>query len=161
MTPLRLLSVSVFALAITACSNTESTEHSYDTSGNAGQGGVAQGATPPVTQAANPIYDTPAAYEESAGPKPSAEAIVDPGLSTPRSTASKPANGIKPSAAKPAGERTPSAPVSGGTTHTVVKGDTLGGIAKKYGVSQAALKKANNMSNDTVVLGKQLQIPAH
>ena len=44
--------------------------------------------------------------------------------------------------------------------HTVVRGDTLWGLGKKYNVSVAAIKSANNMTKDTVVLGSKLQIPA-
>ncbi len=44
-------------------------------------------------------------------------------------------------------------------SHTVVSGDTLSGIARKYGVSNAALRSANNMSSDTVRLGAKIVIP--
>ena len=44
--------------------------------------------------------------------------------------------------------------------HIVVAHDTLGGIAKHYKVPIASIKKANNMTNDTVILGKKLIIPA-
>jgi LysM repeat protein len=58
---------------------------------------------------------------------------------------------------------TPGAPaaaaVAANTSHTVVRGDTLGGIARRYGVSGTAIKQANGMTSDTVVLGKQLAIP--
>jgi N-acetylmuramoyl-L-alanine amidase len=53
----------------------------------------------------------------------------------------------------------PAAAPTASTTHTVVRGDTLGGIARRYGASSAAIKQANGMSSDTVVLGKQLVIP--
>jgi peptidoglycan endopeptidase LytE len=43
----------------------------------------------------------------------------------------------------------------------VVKGDTLGGIARKYGTTVAAVKQANAMTSDTVVLGKKLKIPGN
>jgi LysM repeat protein len=52
-----------------------------------------------------------------------------------------------------------SAPASGGKVHTVVKGDSLGRISSKYGVSMDAIKKANGMKSDTVVLGSKLRIP--
>lgn len=63
-------------------------------------------------------------------------------------------------------ETAPSAPTAssssaiGATTHTVVKGDTLWGISRKYGVSVDAIKRANGMTKDTVVLGTTIQIPA-
>ena len=54
----------------------------------------------------------------------------------------------------------PSTPARAQTNHTVVRGDTLWGLSRKYGVSMDAIKQANNMRNDTVVLGTTLVIPA-
>lgn len=44
------------------------------------------------------------------------------------------------------------------TTYKVVKGDTLWGIAKKYGVSVSALQKANNLSSSTIYIGQSLKL---
>lgn len=44
--------------------------------------------------------------------------------------------------------------------HTVVRGDTLSGLSKKYGASVASIKKANGLNRDTIVLGAKLKIPA-
>lgn len=52
-----------------------------------------------------------------------------------------------------------SAPAAGGKSYTVVKGDTLSSIARKNGTTAAAIKQANGMSSDTVVLGSKLRIP--
>ncbi len=52
------------------------------------------------------------------------------------------------------------APAASAKAHTVVRGDTLWGLGKKYGVSVDAIKRANGMTRDTVVLGSTLQIPA-
>lgn len=43
--------------------------------------------------------------------------------------------------------------------HEVQKGETLSLISRKYGVSVADLKKANNLKSDQVALGQQLSIP--
>jgi LysM repeat protein len=51
------------------------------------------------------------------------------------------------------------APAAGPRSHTVVSGDTLWGLSKKYGVSIDAIRAANNISGDTVVLGTSLNIP--
>jgi LysM repeat protein len=59
-----------------------------------------------------------------------------------------------PAAARPR----PAAPAA--RTHTVVSGDTLFGIARRYGVSPAAIRLANNLRDDTVRLGQTLTIPA-
>lgn len=49
---------------------------------------------------------------------------------------------------------------AGASTHKVTKGDTLGGIAKRYSVSISKLKSANNLSNDNIKIGQTLTIPA-
>ncbi len=61
----------------------------------------------------------------------------------------------------PATASTPPTPQRQSTSHTVVRGDTLWGLSRKYGVSIDAIKQANNMRNDTVVLGSTLVIPAN
>ena len=43
--------------------------------------------------------------------------------------------------------------------HTVVRGDTLTKIARAYQVGVPAIKKANGMRNDVIMLGQQLKIP--
>ena len=47
-----------------------------------------------------------------------------------------------------------------GRTHTVASGDTLGKIARRYGVTTEALMRANNLTNpDYVRAGQTLTIP--
>lgn len=45
------------------------------------------------------------------------------------------------------------------TTYTVVKGDTLYGIANKFGVDVNTLKDINNLTSNTLSIGKKLKIP--
>jgi membrane-bound lytic murein transglycosylase D len=47
-----------------------------------------------------------------------------------------------------------------GRNYTVVDGDTLGSIARKFGTTVQALKQANNMTNDFLSIGMVLKIPA-
>lgn len=57
----------------------------------------------------------------------------------------------------------PPPPVSAtASTHTVVKGDTLWGLSRKYGVSVDAIRAANGMAagDTTVRLGQSINIPA-
>ena len=61
-----------------------------------------------------------------------------------------------PAAAQPSAP----APAPRATVHTVVRGDTLWGLSKKYNVTVDAIKQANGMTRDTVVLGAKLKIPA-
>ena len=85
----------------------------------------------------NPVYDTPAAYEES-GTQATAPAIgIDPAA---------------PAQTSPSGN-------GAATIHTVVRGDTLSGLSAKYRVPAASIKQANRMTNDTVVLGRKMVIP--
>ncbi len=46
------------------------------------------------------------------------------------------------------------------TVHKVRKGDNLSKIAKRYGVTVAAIKKANNLSTDNISIGQKLKIPS-
>lgn len=158
MSPIRLLAVTTTALAFSSCFN-KSANEGYDTSNPYGapQSGADQGSASapyqPVNPPANQTYDTPAAYEENSSPSaPTPDtALIDPGVSKP----SRPAN------SRPAPQLPPAKLPASGTDHVVVKGDTLGGIARKYGTTPAAIKQANAMTSDTIVLGKKLKIPAH
>lgn len=51
------------------------------------------------------------------------------------------------------------APKPKNVTHTVRRGDNLSKIAKKYGVTVAAIKRANNMAGDNIQSGQKLKIP--
>ncbi len=44
-------------------------------------------------------------------------------------------------------------------TYTVVKGDTLYGIASKYDISVDELKRLNNLTSNTLYIGQQLKVP--
>ena len=46
------------------------------------------------------------------------------------------------------------------TIHVVRQGDSLSVIALRYRVSMASIKRANNMSTNTVRIGQKLKIPA-
>jgi LysM repeat protein len=57
---------------------------------------------------------------------------------------------------------TPTTPVTArtATTHTVASKETLFAIARRYGLSAADLKAANQIGDNTVKVGQVLQIPA-
>ena len=44
--------------------------------------------------------------------------------------------------------------------HTVVKGDTLYGLSRRYGVSISAIQRANKLSGTNIRIGATLLIPA-
>lgn len=136
MTPIRILAPSFIAFAIVSCASQKN--DAYDTSNPYG---VADGGAvnPPV----NPVYDTPAAYEESS---------VNPSTAAAVPTAGSVAAPYTPP---------PVPAVSNGAAviHTVVAGDTLSGLSSKYKVPSAAIKQANGMTSDIVVLGRKMVIP--
>ncbi len=157
MTSTRYLALAAIALGLPSCAAFKKKDPDYDTaggdtavadanpygvpdSGGSGESVPYQPVNPPANASnANPTY-SPAAYEDNTPGKPSAPS---------HSTHTPPAPSHAPAAHA----------ASGGGSHVVVKGDTLDKIARQYGVSGAAIKQANGMKNDTVVLGKKLVIP--
>ena len=56
---------------------------------------------------------------------------------------------------------TPTQPTPSGQTYTVQRGDTLSGIARRYGVSAWALTQANSLRNPSLIyVGQVLRIPS-
>ncbi|MGM3174415.1 N-acetylmuramoyl-L-alanine amidase AmiB [Dickeya lacustris] len=49
---------------------------------------------------------------------------------------------------------------AGSTRHTVVSGETLSGIAARYGVSMAVIREMNHLKKDVVWVGQRLKIPS-
>ena len=70
--------------------------------------------------------------------------------------------GRSSAASAPAATSGESSAASGGSqTYTVQKGDILANIARKYGVTVAALQQANNLANpNKIIVGQKLTIPA-
>ncbi|PON96476.1 LysM domain containing protein [Trema orientale] len=56
-------------------------------------------------------------------------------------------------------QNAPKAPESSQRRIEIVKGDTLWGLSKKYGVSIDAIKEANGLTGNTIYAGKKLIIP--
>lgn len=50
-------------------------------------------------------------------------------------------------------------PVAQFVYHTVKRGDTLFGLAKRYGTTVAKVQKANGFSGSTIRIGQRLKIP--
>lgn len=46
------------------------------------------------------------------------------------------------------------------TSHKVVRGDSLSGLATKYGIKMSDIKSANNLKNNNIQIGQTLKIPA-
>lgn len=128
-----LIAVSLLPVLLVSCANQGGEDYDVSNPFAAPDYGDETG-TPYLPSDVNPAYDAPAAYQDT-----------------------KPAASPRPAAPRPAAPR-PSTPRA--TVHTVVRGDTLWGLSKKYNVSVAAIKQANGMTKDTVVLGSKLRIPA-
>jgi LysM repeat protein len=133
MTPLRIIAPSLLAVALVSCASNPDTTTA-----------VAAPTSISVADSANPVYDTPAAYQEADPTTPT----IDPTAIDPTTSPSTPPT------------PTSVAPSNGAAIiHTVVAGDTLSGISKKYKVPSAAIKQANHMTKDIVILGRKMVIP--
>jgi murein DD-endopeptidase MepM/ murein hydrolase activator NlpD len=115
----------------------------YGSSSNRSQS-VARADLPPPPQASYTPRATPASYS----PAPRAYA-------QPQKVSYSAGAPVRP---QPAVIRA-SAPAGSPRTVTVAKGDSLGGLAKRYGVSMEALQAANNLSGTHLDVGQQLIIP--
>lgn len=104
--------------------------------------------------AAEPLLAAAEAPEATAAPAANAAPASN--------TAKAPAKTSKTSKAKQtaaASSKKQKARASQPTTHTIKKGDNLGALARKYGTTVDAIKKANGMKNDNITAGKTLKIP--
>ena len=88
---------------------------------------------------------------EENSPKP----IEQDAQAVAEASTTRPAHGPAPATQQKA---TPSAALQGTRQHMVAKGDTLYGIARTYGLSVDEIKKKNNLTADTIVIGQKLII---
>lgn len=113
-------------------------------SGRRTQPAPAPSSPPPAParqQAPGYAYQPPPSAPVNPAPYPAAPA--------PRPTAPPPAPKPAPAPPKPAAAR----------YHTVVKGDTLFSISRKYNVTVPKLKSTNGLSSDTIRIGQTLRVP--
>jgi LysM repeat protein len=104
--------------------------------------------------ASTPPAPAPAPVAEPAEPEPVKLVAPKPAPAPVAIAEKKPAPKAEP---KPAAKTTS----SGSRSHTMAKGDTLYGLARKYGVSAAAIQKANNITKpESIRDGAKLIIPA-
>ena len=94
------------------------------------------------TPASNPAPERQVAQAPAISPTPA------PAVQPTVTTVSQP---------KPKPKPTPPRPTT--RSHTVRKGDTLYGLAKKYGTTVSAIQKANALRGTTIRLGQTLKIP--
>jgi LysM repeat protein len=103
------------------------------------------------TTPTTPTYETPPAtddYAFNAPAKPAPTTTVKPKTSSnSSSSAAKKSTTAKKKAS------------SSGRSHTVTRGETLYGLARKYGTSVTKIKSANGLSGDMIRIGQKLKIP--
>ena len=108
-------------------------------------------------QTANNPYGAPAAGDNPYG---TPQAGGDPSITRAASGAApyQPLPGVPQ---PPVGSPTnPDAPAAGGVSHTVVSGDSLWGLARKYGTTIEAIQAANNLTGTNIRTGQVLTIPS-
>lgn len=123
----------------------------------------------------SPNYETPppAVLENPYGPADSDSSSGSSTADKPRETVSskpkpKPTPAAKPkpkpkpkvvAKAKPKPKPKPAPKPPSTISHTVSKGETLYGLAKRYGTSVSAIKSASGLSSDTLRDGRTIKIP--
>lgn len=127
------------------------------------------GKTPARTQAravpnSLPKTPTPAASVNAPSasqskPVPAAVAPKTPPLAAPSKPIAAPAP--PPITATPLTRPSPSAAPkqASASTHIIRPGDTLTKLAARYGVTETAIKSANSLQSDILVVGTSLRIP--
>jgi LysM repeat protein len=126
---------------------------------------VAVALPPPISAGAisQPAIDLPPPPPvQTPAPAPTVAKTTPPPVKAEpkKSVASTPPVSKKTTTTKPT-TKSAAAPAKARTSsHTVSRGDTLGAIAKRYGVSVSSLVRANKLKNpDQVILGSRLVIP--
>lgn len=111
--------------------------------------------------------DQPPAHMTPLPPRGQPEILLPP--TKPTTSRSKPTVAKTTSRPRPTVAKTTSTPkpkpkpkpkpVPKTVRHTIKRGDTLSGLAKKYGTSVSAIQRANNLSGTLIREGKSLTIP--
>jgi LysM repeat protein len=158
--PVRPL-LALVAVALCSCESFKKTTPAYDdpyvsnygTDGGynpyPGQPGIASSGVPSYEPPPAPIEADPYAFSAASSPKPSSSSASRPSSSS----SSRPTTPKKTTASK----STTTAKKS--SSYTVVRGDTLYGIARKKGSTVAKIKAANGLKSDVIRIGQVLRIP--
>lgn len=138
---------------LSSCSTQNSSTAGYDTAE------PASGEIPPwIAESSDPAYESghysPVQSSSSYAYNPPAKPSVTKKSSARKSTAGS--KSPRSTAARKSSSRK-SAPKA--RTYTVKKGDTLGAIARRNGISVKALKRANGLKSDLIHINQKLTIP--
>ncbi len=105
---------------------------------------------------ANP-YGAPAA--NTTNPYGVPQAAGETGTYTPANGTTAPYQPL-PGVTQPATPSPAATPSAGATTHTVVSGDSLWGLARKYGTTIESIQAANGLTTTNIRTGQTLTIPS-
>lgn len=106
--------------------------------------------------------DSPSKWNGRSVPKPSTEKKPAQVATTTTAPviAAKPTTTVSNPKPKPKPVYKPKPkPKPKSTVHTVRKGDTLYGLAKRYGTSVGAIQRSNGISGSTIRIGQKVKIP--
>lgn len=109
----------------------------------------------PAAGTTNP-YGVPQAGGETGSYTPSSPGATGAAPYQPLPGVNQPSAPTAPSAPS---TPNPGAAAMGGSSHTVVSGDSLWGLARKYGTTIEAIQAANGLTTTDIRTGQQLTIP--
>ncbi len=157
MTAHRLLALSAACLALASCENMKNSGSSDPYASNYGNDGH-YNPYPGQTGYASPSTPT---YQKPPAPEPPPDPYA---FSTPKTTPTTSSSSSTPkktssSSSSTSKKSTAAKKSSSGSRYTIVKGDTLYGIARKKSTTVAKLKSANGLKSDLIRPGQVLKIP--
>ncbi|MEZ5386979.1 MAG: LysM peptidoglycan-binding domain-containing protein [Prosthecobacter sp.] len=158
MTAHRFLALSAACLALASCENMKKSGSSDPYASNYGNDGHYNpypGQTG-YASSSTPTYQKPPAPEPPPDPYAFSTPKTTPSTSSSSSTPKKTTSSSSSTAKKSTSTTKKS---SSGSRYTIVKGDTLYGIARKKGTTVAKLKSANGLKSDLIRPGQVLKIP--
>jgi flagellum-specific peptidoglycan hydrolase FlgJ/LysM repeat protein len=125
-------------------------------------GGKQNEAPPPSNKPSTTTPSTPPATPPPAPTptRPSTSTGSTPGTPSGNGSGSWPGTDPTPTPTRPTPAPTtpPTANVPNATYHTVVKGDTLFSLSRKYGTPVAKIKALNGMTSDAIKIGEKLRV---
>ena len=168
------------ALVLTSCQQTRSgdtadlpaLDYPFDEHGNyieskarsLGSGGRS---SKPITLAQNTPPPPPPMPDVAPPPLPDTnyapvDDVIPPPPNLAQNTQPRPSTGSGGGSSKPRSSTTsrPKTSTTSTVAYTVVKGDTLSGIASRYGTSVSAIRSANGLSSNNLIrVGQKLKVP--
>jgi nucleoid-associated protein YgaU len=163
MKAFRYLPALMVPMLLASCKSTKDTGYedpyvaNFATDGgyNPYPGSTSGGYEPPPPAAAAPAYTGASTPSYEAPPVADDYAFTAPAKPAPSTSSSKP----KPKTSSSSSTKKKSTSTRSSRTHTVTRGDTLYGLARKYGSTVSKIKSANGLSGDMIRLGQKLKIP--